>query len=207
MRKPRFNIASLLLVVLVVAVGVAALRDSNEIWDNVLFTLTVGVLLISVLLTIHCTGKRRAFWMGFAVFGAVYLGLSLVPSIESRLVTTKALGYLDSKVFRPVTGGAAYPRTDSSNDGELDLYVVNNWQSKALDPSKGSGMFQAVTTITALGASAARSMNFMRIGHSLFALFIGFLGGQLSHLCYDRAHRSRGGAGAAPRQVGRTPSP
>ena len=36
--------------------------------------------------------------MGFALFGWAYLGLSLVPSIESRLITTKALAYLDSKV-------------------------------------------------------------------------------------------------------------
>ena len=41
---------------------------------------------------------RRAFWIGFALFGWSYLGLSLVPSIESRLMTTKALAYLDSKV-------------------------------------------------------------------------------------------------------------
>ena len=38
------------------------------------------------------------FWLGFAVCGWIYMGLSVVPSIESRLVTTKALAYLDSKV-------------------------------------------------------------------------------------------------------------
>ena len=36
--------------------------------------------------------------MGFALFGWIYLGLTLVPAIESRLITTKALAYLDSKV-------------------------------------------------------------------------------------------------------------
>ena len=98
MRRIRFNIASLLVVVLFVAVGFAALRESNEIWDSGLFTLTLVVLLISILLAVHRTEARRAFWLGFALFGWIYLGLSLVPSIESRLVTTKALAYLDSKV-------------------------------------------------------------------------------------------------------------
>ena len=98
MRRFRFNIASLLVVVLVLGFGFAALRESNELWDSGLFTLTLGVLLVSILLAIHRTESRRAFWLGFALFGWGYLGLSLVPSIESRLITTKALTYLDSKV-------------------------------------------------------------------------------------------------------------
>ena len=60
---------------------------------------TLGMLLISILLTVHRVEKQtgilariRSIWVGS------YLGLSLVPSIESRLITTKALAYLDSKV-------------------------------------------------------------------------------------------------------------
>ena len=98
MRHFRFSIANLLFVVLVLAIGFAALRESSDIWDSGIFTLTLSALLISILLAIHRTESRRAFWLGFAVFGWIYLGLSLVPSIESRLLTTKALTYLDSKV-------------------------------------------------------------------------------------------------------------
>ena len=98
MRRFRFTIASLLIIVLLVAFGFAALRESNDLWESGVFTLTLGVLLISILLAIHRTESRRAFWIGFAVFGWSYLGLTLVPSIESRLMTTKALAYLDSKV-------------------------------------------------------------------------------------------------------------
>src|SRR6516225_6667690 len=46
--------------------------------------------------------RRFRFHLGSLVIvvllGGSYLGLSLVPSIESRLATTKALTYLDSKV-------------------------------------------------------------------------------------------------------------
>ncbi len=69
MRRFRFSIASLLVVVLYVAVGFAALRESNEIWDSGLFTLTLAALLISILLAVHRTESRRAFWLGFALFG------------------------------------------------------------------------------------------------------------------------------------------
>src|SRR4051812_14732388 len=98
MKRIRFTIASLLVVVVVFAVGFTAMRESNEIWDSSLFSLTLGVLLISVLLAVHRTEARRSFWLGFATFGWIYLVLSLIPSIESRLLTTKGLAYLDSKV-------------------------------------------------------------------------------------------------------------
>src|SRR5271157_2029993 len=98
MRRFRFSIASLLVVVLYVAVGFAALKESSDLWESGVFTLTLAALLISILLAVHRSGSRRAFWIGFALFGWTYLGLSTVRSIESRLITTKALTYLDSKV-------------------------------------------------------------------------------------------------------------
>jgi hypothetical protein len=98
MSRIRFNIASLLIAVLFVAVGFAALRESTDLWDGGLFTLTLVVLFYSILLAIHRSDARRAFWIGFALFGGGYLVPSLIPSIETRLVTTKALAYLDSKV-------------------------------------------------------------------------------------------------------------
>jgi hypothetical protein len=76
----------------------AALRESNDFWDNGLFTLTLGVLLVSILQAVHRSEAKRAFWVGFALFGSGYLALSLIPSIEPRLMTTKGLAYLDSRV-------------------------------------------------------------------------------------------------------------
>jgi type IV secretory pathway VirB2 component (pilin) len=66
MRRFRFNIASLLVVVLIVAVGFAALRESNDLWDSGLFTLTLAILLVSIFFAVHRTESRRAFWLGFA---------------------------------------------------------------------------------------------------------------------------------------------
>lgn len=73
MRRIRFTIANLLVVVLFVAVGFAALRESSDLCDIGLFSLTLGVLLISILLAVHRTESRRAFWLGFAIFGSAYL--------------------------------------------------------------------------------------------------------------------------------------
>jgi cbb3-type cytochrome oxidase subunit 3 len=98
MRRLRFHIGTLVILVLFLGVGFAALRESNEIWDSSIFTITLCMLLISILLAIHRTERRRAYWLGFTLFGWTYLGLSLVPSIEPKLITTKALAYLDSEV-------------------------------------------------------------------------------------------------------------
>jgi di/tricarboxylate transporter len=95
MRYLRYNIASILGAIVCVAVGFAALREADDLWDSGLFSLTVGLLMVAVLLAVHRTGARRAFWIGFALFGWSYLSLSLIPSIDSRLITTKARAYLD----------------------------------------------------------------------------------------------------------------
>ena len=59
MRRFRYSIASLLGLVLFAAVAVAALRQADDLWDSGMFTLSVGLLLTSVLLAIHRTGRRR----------------------------------------------------------------------------------------------------------------------------------------------------
>ena len=82
MRKLRFNIANLLAVIFILGVGFAALRESSDLWESGVFTLTLAALLISILLAAHRLESRRAFWTGFAVFGWIYLGAH--PHTASR---------------------------------------------------------------------------------------------------------------------------
>jgi hypothetical protein len=201
MRRFRFKIASLLGVILFLGVGLAGLRESNDLWESGLFTLTLGVLLVSILLAVHRSEVKRAFWIGFAIIGWGYMAIALIPSIEPRLLTTKALAYLDSKVSRPIPAGVAY--ADLDNDGMLDIYLVNNSQTSALYLNKGNGTFQDVTLFPGsnpagsgargnrlvfpnnsggpwLRRSTGTTGNFIRIGHSLLALVAAWLGGQLS---------------------------
>jgi hypothetical protein len=184
MRRFRFHLGTLVILVLLLGVGFAALRESNEIWDSIIFSVTVGVLLISILLAIHRAEKRRAFWQGFALFGSAYLGLSLAPSIDSRLITTRALTFLDSKM----------PRSISRSEALYDLLLANNPNPIALTVNNGNGTFEDVTAVAGLNTAGFSSIfletspngsrgtteNFIRIGHSLLALMAAFLGGLLS---------------------------
>jgi hypothetical protein len=94
MRRNRFTINSPLAAVLLVAVFVAALREASDLWESGILTLTLAALLISILFAVHRLRSRRAHWLGFILFGAAYDGLSLVPTIEFRLITTGGLAYL-----------------------------------------------------------------------------------------------------------------
>ncbi len=191
-RRFRFTIASLLVVILFLGVGIAALRQSSDLWNSGLFTLTLAVLLISIPLAVQRTENRGAFWLGFALFGWIYLGLSLVPSIESRLITSRGLRFVDSKMPRSHTQGLAY--LDFDNDGRMDLLVANSSQPGVLYRKRGNGTLEEVTSaarsnarwfsndflVTTPRGSSGTSENFIAIGHSLLALLAAIAGGLIS---------------------------
>jgi hypothetical protein len=197
MSRIRFSIASLLVVVLVLGVGFAALRESNEIWDCGLFTVTLCVLLVSILLAVHRREATRAFWIGFALFGTTYLVLSLIPSIESRLATTKALTYLDSKVpGRTQTFfKVQFTSTGSGAPGNQVQAVAFSPQGNQIATSSlGTVRLWDATTGRLLGGWAGTTENFVRIGHSLLALIAGWLGGLLSRRIWQASRSARDSA-------------
>jgi hypothetical protein len=171
MRRFRFTIANLLGLVLLLGVGFAALREATELWDSAVFSTTLGMLSVSVLLATHHADRRRAFWLGFALFGWLYLGASLIPPIESRLLTTGALAQLDSKV----------PGRDATVRLTGSKYVTFSPDGKSL-PVGRREVIQLWNTATGtlVGGPGGTTENFLRIGHSIVALILAYLGGHLS---------------------------
>jgi hypothetical protein len=211
MRRLRFHIGSLLLAVLVIALGFAALRQSTDLWDSVMLGSVIAALLLGTLLAVHRSGARRAYWLGFTLFGAAYFALNLLPTLESRLPTTKGWAYLHARL-RQIQGlsGSGMAVGDFDADGDLDLFVVNGANGQNLYRNMGNGTFTdvsslaldyanntsvapGVTTINSnswfrrvLGASRGSPANFVRIGHSLTALGLAFLGGIISRFLHTR---------------------
>jgi hypothetical protein len=194
MRRIRFNIASLLGVILVLGVGIAALRESDDLWESGVFILTLAALLISILLAVHRTESRRAFWIGFAMFGWTYLGFALVPSIESRLITTKALAFVRSKVFERSlkitrvrhSGNWRLVQTiglESTSQPVQNVAFTKDGKQLATS-NKGQVRVWDVATGRLLGGWNGTTENFVRIGHSLLSLIAAMLGGYLSHHFY-----------------------
>ena len=84
MRRFRFHIGTLLILVLILGVGFAALRESDETWDSSIFSLTLGVLLISILLAVHRLGVQESIlaWVRcvrVGIRGAVPCPIDRVP--------------------------------------------------------------------------------------------------------------------------------
>lgn len=135
MQRFRDSIASLIGVVGLVAVAAAGLRAATPDWDSGLLGVTLVVLLVGILLAIHRQGRKRAFWLGFAIFGWVTLGASLVPSIAERLPTTKGLTRLAAldRIIRP----ANINFIDYDLDGSLDLSVTTKPPNGPAPSNKG----------------------------------------------------------------------
>jgi hypothetical protein len=191
MARPRFTIRSLLLAVLFVGIAAAALRASTDAWDGGLFGMVFLILLTAVLLAFHRADHKRAYWSGFALFGWAYLVASLVPQVESRLPTTKGLAYIDSKI-----PGRETTLTVALNS--IKRINSNAGQAVAFSPDGGTLAISSpairlwdATTGKLLAGPGGTSENFVRIGHSLLALVVAFLGGHLSRSLHghDRGER------------------
>jgi len=110
MRSLRFSIAALMGIILLVALGAAALRNASDTMAAVVSLVTQGVLCLAIVGGVCRTGAERTWWLGFAALGWTYLGLPLsftyTPQIQPTRIVVKVLASLmgvsidDSLPFR-----------------------------------------------------------------------------------------------------------
>src|SRR4051794_34921237 len=95
MSQPRLSLSGLMVLVVFIGVGIAALRDASEPWAGIVLLLTLGLLGVSILGVVYRREARRAWWVGFALFGWGYAALTLAPwSKPDKLPTGVLLDYL-----------------------------------------------------------------------------------------------------------------
>lgn len=122
MYRPRFTLRALLGLVLFVAVGCASLLRATPVVASIACGATLLLLLAAIPLCVYRTGERRAFWLGFALFGLGYYVIACGPwqppgsnlqvaRLRDRLPTTKLLdwvyGKLPTRLVPPPGGGGA----------------------------------------------------------------------------------------------------
>jgi hypothetical protein len=97
----RFSIRALMAVIVVSAVGLAALRNANDWWAGIMLLLALVAFGTALLGAIFLQGRNRAWWTGFALFCGGYLALTLVPVVSTeiapKLLTTQLLDYVHSQ--------------------------------------------------------------------------------------------------------------
>ena len=84
MGRLRFSMGSLIGVVVLIAVGLGALKSPDSWWAGLVTVAMVGVLLFAILGIAYGQGDVRRFWTGFAVFGWALLILSN-PWVQNNL--------------------------------------------------------------------------------------------------------------------------
>jgi hypothetical protein len=189
MRLPRFTIAGLMGLVVVVAVGVAALRFASDLWADILLVLTLGTLGAAVLAFHERTGAKRSWWRGFALFGWGYVALALGPwaseSIAPRLPTTMGLDALYARM---------HP-TDEGGQARGDVTYVLSKRLAAFNASTGAAVAWSATPHTtartfALWMANATPEFFRRVGHCLWALLVACVGGVVGRAFHARGERA-----------------
>jgi hypothetical protein len=158
----RLSVSSLGVTVALLALGCAALTRSTPIWASVVFTATVVVLALAILRAIYSRGASRAFHLGLAVCGWLYLMDTAVRkhdgtinNLHPALLTTVVLDRSLSHVIPDVL----------------------TW-----DPS---GQIDGVTA-----EYEVRMQSYYQIGHALWTLLVGLAGGWLAVYFREREVRS-----------------
>jgi hypothetical protein len=80
--------------VLVASLAMTALRWGSETWAGATFLAVCGAMTLAVVGAVYRTGPGRAWWLGFALFGAGYLVLAFWPDRSWSLPTDAFLSSL-----------------------------------------------------------------------------------------------------------------
>lgn len=87
----RFSLFAFGVVVAFVAVFLAAAIYGSQIWLSVVSMTTVVTLLAGLTAAIAHHGTRRAFWIGFSIFGWGFLQLQIMKLGDTHVLRTWAL--------------------------------------------------------------------------------------------------------------------
>jgi hypothetical protein len=162
MGSVRFSIAGLMGIVLVAAIGLAALHSSSETWAGVVLLVTLGAIGIALVGAFCRSGSARGGWIGFAVFGWIYLSAAFWPNIRWPNLPTQNL----LELLAPWIGGTNAPFSGffrAANGGMIG-------------PGGGGAGGGGITVVW-----------FFEIGHCLLALLAASLGALLGNRLFSAA--------------------
>jgi hypothetical protein len=88
LKRPHFTLKGLMIAIVLIGVGIAALVRPIKLWAMVLALLQLTMCLTAILGLVFRRGPERASWTGFAVFGWGYLILLIVVTWGSAFVNS-----------------------------------------------------------------------------------------------------------------------
>ncbi len=194
----RISIRSLMAVVLISAVGLAALRTASDLWAGWVLLLALAGVGIAVLGAVFMRGPERAWWVGFALFSGAYLALAVGPWFRDRsqpqLGTTYLLDYVHGRIHAsPKDTPVDFEELKAQREkAALALASIRSIVRNLNDPAfrlARQRLDDLDVEISSLKRMATLSQ-FHTIGHSVFCLLAGLAGGMVA-VWFDR-RRERG---------------
>jgi hypothetical protein len=198
----RFTILSLMGLVLILAVAIAALRNADDYWAGGSLLGTALLIGVTALGAVYHSGRRRAGRLGFATFASGYFALAFLGLSDrnlARLPTTWLLDYVHQRVAPPtftvtLTGagigqtGQGLVLMSNVGPGPLANTVTTTTTSQFAVTSGASSGSSA--RWKALLPGAANYEAFSIVGHCLFALLAGLLGAAIAAWFRKRDERA-----------------
>jgi hypothetical protein len=186
MNRVRISIAGLMGLVVLAAIGLAALIHPTRMVANGIFSLTLGLGFAAVVAAVASEGRGRSAWIGAAICGWGYLALSLGPWFEGEtgphLITTalidRSFDLLGPPNGQPVmvlgaSSGSAHPPGNwvrTKWDRPQDTFDLNRNASN-------QGYFDRLAPPVFVPDVP---YSFYRIAHSVCGLGAGLAGGLLA---------------------------
>ncbi len=210
----QFSIRSLLVAVTIAALGIAALLNAGPWWEAAVWGGTLLLLAISLLLIVYRRQEGRAFWLGFAVLGGIYLGIVVYswtphanskytrrdPLAQQSLITTRLakLAYESlmpgAKTQENIAPSAALTTT-SLND--LEIYTAGEGGAAGdAAAAARSGMDLVAAMMGSSGTPAIPNpsyvplASFLNVAHALWLLLVAAIGGKTGQFIYRTRPRT-----------------
>jgi hypothetical protein len=173
MGRFRVTLAGLMGVVIVLGVGLAALKNASEEWAGAVRLMTLGMLATSILGAGYSRGARRAWWLGFALVGWGYEALASAPwSSPQTLPSHTLLDVLYATLSpRQVVTVESIAAADMSDKGR----VLAPRPTESADTETAHRYPGASEVVVVIGT--LEPLSFRAIGHHLLALAAAVLGG------------------------------
>ena len=170
----RFSLLTLSGVVLVAAIGSAALANPTDIWRQVIVTGTVGILLIAILRAVSKRPLSR-FALGFTVTGWLYFVLTFsgVLGVREHLLTEQSVVWLHGKIHDDPAAVAQSNLVQYRLPGPGSVVVPQRIGSAWPAPIYAPAALAGYTTSPMLPSSH----NFAVVGRSLWTLILATIGG------------------------------
>ena len=208
---PRFSIKTMMVYMSFIAVGLAALRNANELWAGTIVVLTVGMLGTCVFSVHHGQTKMRNWWFGFALFGCGYVLIAFGPlfsELKSLLPSSQLCAYLHEWSL-PSTESISTDQLEANynaydtflKESQLTRSAIENYEAareqiKAQLIARGSPLTQGMQLspleqrrhlLLGLLTGLENVKAFDTVAHGLSALLAGLIGAVISSRINPRA--------------------